>query len=85
MHACSVNVFFFYSCSNTTLKPISHNGPEVLEDCGDSRFYPSVASSPRHFPLVNPPLPDSSKSVYMSQILRLVLQTEYGQGFISFL
>ncbi|KAF8192251.1 carbohydrate binding-domain-containing protein [Mycena galopus ATCC 62051] len=28
-------------CSNTTLEPISHSGPEPLEDCGNSRFYPS--------------------------------------------
>ncbi|KAJ6566740.1 carbohydrate binding-domain-containing protein [Mycena capillaripes] len=30
-----------YSCSNTTLEPISHTGPEPLEDCGSSRFFPS--------------------------------------------
>ncbi|KAF7354091.1 hypothetical protein MVEN_01096500 [Mycena venus] len=30
-----------YSCSNTTLEPISHSSPETLEDCGSSRFFPS--------------------------------------------
>jgi hypothetical protein len=53
------------------------------DDCATSRGQiKCVASSPRHFPRVNPPLPDSSKSVYMSQILRLVLQNEYGQGLL---
>ncbi|KAJ7088028.1 carbohydrate binding-domain-containing protein [Mycena belliarum] len=30
-----------YSCSGTTLEPINTSGPETLEDCGPSRFYPS--------------------------------------------
>ncbi|KAJ6492091.1 carbohydrate binding-domain-containing protein [Mycena sanguinolenta] len=32
-----------YSCSDTTLEPINKYGPETLEDCGYSRFYPSQA------------------------------------------
>ncbi|KAF7358839.1 hypothetical protein MSAN_01223600 [Mycena sanguinolenta] len=39
-----------YSCSNTTLEPINKNGPETLEDCGNSRFYPSQASAPFYLP-----------------------------------
>ncbi|KAJ7479177.1 carbohydrate binding-domain-containing protein [Mycena latifolia] len=30
-----------YSCSNNTLEPINKNGPETLEACGGSMFYPS--------------------------------------------
>ncbi|KAJ7075560.1 carbohydrate binding-domain-containing protein [Mycena belliarum] len=29
-----------YSCSNTTLAPLSHSGQQPLEDCGSSKFNP---------------------------------------------
>ncbi|KAJ7479187.1 carbohydrate binding-domain-containing protein [Mycena latifolia] len=42
-----------YSCSNNTLEPINKNGPETLEACGGSMFYPSQAIRVprREFPL----------------------------------
>ncbi|KIK56444.1 carbohydrate-binding module family 52 protein [Collybiopsis luxurians FD-317 M1] len=33
-----------YSCSDDTLEPYDPNGPETLENCGSSQFYPSQAS-----------------------------------------